>query len=203
MIKSLDYGSCCPEQQQCCQDEQSFVIADDFKLAGISADEILLSNLCHVRTDSRVTLKRVAYTSDRINAGMEIGSVHSSTVTTTRCWSSPGEVNFAPDLDRHAVLGVDLFNQIPGSGDLFGWVNNFDALIKEQNIGLQEEQVSTECTCSADTKTQHDIATVEKALNDKADEESNENPTARHRTSGSELFNVSHNASFSQMGSTK
>lgn len=203
MINSLENNTCCPEQQECCQDEQSFIIVDEFKLTGASADEILLSDLGHVRANSRVTLERVSYTSNRINAGMEIGSFHSSTVTTTRSWSSPGEISFASDLDGHAVLGLDLFNQIPGSRDLFGWVNNFDALIKEQNIGLQEKQVGTECSCSADTETQHDIASVENALNDKADEESDENPTAGNRTPRSEFFNVSHNASFSQIGSTK
>ncbi len=203
MVNSLDNNSCCPEQQQCCQDEQSFVVADDFKLAGTSGDEILLSGLGHVRTDSRVTLKRVSYTSNRINTGMKISSVHSSTVTTTRSWSSPGVVSLASDLDGHAVFGLDLFNQIPGSGDLFGWVNNFDALIKDQNIGLKEEQISTVCACSADSNAQQDIAAVEKALSDKADEESDENPTAGNRTSRSELFNVTHNASFSQIGSTK
>ena len=203
MINTLENNSCCPEQQQCCQDEQSFVVTDDFKLAGTSADEILLSSLGHVRTDSRVTLKRVSYTSHRIDAGMKISTVHSSTVTTTRSWSSPGVVNLASDRDGHAVLGLDLLNQIPSSGDLFGWVNNFDALIKEQNIGLQEEQVSTQSSGAADADAQHNIATVEKALSNKANEESDENPTAGDRTSRSELFNVTHNASFSQIGSTK
>ena len=203
MINSLNNNSCCPEQQQCCQDEQSFVVADDFKLAGTSGDEILLSGLGHVRTDSRVTLKRVSYSSNRINTGMKISTVHSSAVTTTRSWSSPGVVSLASDLDGHAVLGLDLFNQIPGSGDLFGWVNNFDALIKDQNIGLKEEQISTVCACAADSNAQQDISAVEKALSDKADEESDENPTAGNRTSRSELFNVTHNASFSQIGSTK
>jgi hypothetical protein len=40
-------------------------------------------------------------------------------------------------------------------------------------------------------------------LSNKANEECDENPTTGDRTSRSELFNVTHNASFSQIGSTK
>jgi hypothetical protein len=40
-------------------------------------------------------------------------------------------------------------------------------------------------------------------LSNEANEESDENPTAGDCTSRPELFNVTHNASFSQIGSTK
>jgi hypothetical protein len=40
-------------------------------------------------------------------------------------------------------------------------------------------------------------------LNNEAGEEENQNPTASNSAAGSELFNVGHSASFSQMGSIK
>ena len=203
MIKSLDNNSCCPEQQQCCQDEQSFVVADDLKLTSVAGDEVFLSHLGHVRADSRVTLKRVSYTSHRIDAGMKISTVHSSTVTTTRSWSSPGVVNLASDGDGHAVLGLDLLNQIPSSGDLFGWINNLDALVVEKYVGLQKEQVGTESACTTDANSQQKIATEEKALNNEAGKEGDKNPATGDCASGSELFTIRHSVSFSQIGSTK
>jgi hypothetical protein len=40
-------------------------------------------------------------------------------------------------------------------------------------------------------------------LNNKSDKESDKYPAASNRAAGSELFTISHFASFSQMGSTK
>jgi hypothetical protein len=40
-------------------------------------------------------------------------------------------------------------------------------------------------------------------LNNKADKEGDKNPATSDCASGSELFTISHSASFSQMGSTK
>jgi hypothetical protein len=40
-------------------------------------------------------------------------------------------------------------------------------------------------------------------LNNKSDKENDKNPAASNGATGSELFDVSHCASFSQMGSTK
>jgi hypothetical protein len=40
-------------------------------------------------------------------------------------------------------------------------------------------------------------------LNNKSEKESDQNPAASNGAAGSELFDVSHCASFSQMGSTK
>jgi hypothetical protein len=40
-------------------------------------------------------------------------------------------------------------------------------------------------------------------LNNEAGEEENQNPTASDSAAGSELFNVGHSVSFSQMGSIK
>jgi hypothetical protein len=124
-------------------------------------------------------------------------------VSSTGRWSSPSEVSLASDVDGHAVLSFDLLNQIPRSSDLFGWVNNLDAFIKEQNVGLKEDQVSTKGSGTTDSNSQHDVAGVEKALNNEAAKEGDKNPSTGDRTSGSELFTIRHFASFSQMGSTK
>jgi len=203
MINFLEKGSCCAEQDQCCQDIHSSVIANDFKFTGTNTSEVLSSDLGHVSTDTRVTFKRVTHTSRTISTGKKISLVHSSTVTTTRRGSGPGVVSPTVNVDGHAVFGFDLLNQIPRSGDLFGWVNNLDALIKEQNIGLEEEQVRTECTCATDTNRYEDISAVEEALNNKSDKEGDKNPAASNGAAGSKLFHVCHCASFSQMGSTK
>ena len=203
MINSLDKTSCCPEQDQCCQDIEASVIANDLKLTCTNSSEILSSNVGHVSTDTRVTFKRVTHTSGSISTGKKITLVHSSTVTTTRRGSGPGVVSPLVNVDGHAVFGFDLLNQIPRSGDLFGWVNNLDTFIKEQNVGLKEEQVRTVSTGATDTNGHQDISAVEEALNNKSDKEGDKNPAASNGAAGSKLFDVCHCASFSQMGSTK
>ena len=80
MINLLDKGSCCPEQHQCCQYNQATVVADDFKLASSTSDEILLADLGHVGTDSRVTLKRVTHSSRVIRTGKKIALDRKSVV---------------------------------------------------------------------------------------------------------------------------
>jgi hypothetical protein len=203
MINSLDKSSCCPEQQHCCQDEQSFVVANDLKLASATGDKVLLSDLGHVGADSRVTLKRVTHSSRIIRTGEKVGLVHSSTVTTTRSWSRPGVVTLSSDLNGHAVFGFDLLNQIPRSGDLFGWVNDLDAFIVEKNVGLQKEQVGTESACATDANGHDNVTTVENALHNESDKEGDKNPATGYCASGSELFTIRHSVSFSQIGSTK
>ena len=203
MINSLDKNSCCPEQQECCQDEQSFIVGNDLKLTSAAGDKVLPSDLGHVGADSRVTLKRVTHSSRIIRTGEKVGLVHSSTVTTTRSWSRPGVVTLSSDLDGHAVFGLDLLNQIPRSGDLFGWVDDLDSFIVEKNVGLQKEQVGTKGTCSTNSKGQYGISTVEEALHYESDKEGDKNPATGYCASGSELFTIRHSASFSQIGSTK
>ena len=203
MINSLNNCGSNTDTNQRHEDIKTGVIADDFKLTSAHSSEVLSSNVGHVSTDTRVTLKRVTHTSGTIGAGKRITLVHSSTVTTTRRGSGPGVVSPIVNVDGHAVFGFDLLNQIPRSGDLFGWVNNLDTFIKEQNVGLKEEQVRTECTCATDTNGHQDISAVEEALNNKSDKENDKNPAASNGAAGPELFHVCHCASFSQMGSTK
>ena len=203
MINSLNKSASNADQCQSYEDVKTGVVGTDFKLAGTTGNEVFSSDVSHVSTDTRVTLKGVSNTSRSISAGKKIGLMHSSAVSTTGSWSSPGVVSLISDLDGHAVFGFDLLNQIPRSGDLFGWVNNLDAFIKEQNVGLKEEQVRTKGASAADSKCQDDVAAIEKALNNKSDKEGDKNPATGNRTSGSELFTIRHFASFSQMGSTK
>jgi hypothetical protein len=203
MIDSLNKGSCRTQQDQGYEDIQTGVIADDFKLTSFSTNEVLSSNFGHVSADARITLKRVTHSSRIISAGKQIGTVHSSTVSTTRSWSSPSVETFASNLDGHAVFGFDLLNQIPRSGDLFGWVNNLDALIKEKHIWLQKEQVRTESASTTNSNGQQSISAEEQTLENKTDEEGDQDPATGDRTSRSELFTIRHSASFSQMGSTK
>jgi len=203
MINSLNKNASNTDQSQSYEDVKAGVVGTDFKFAGTTGSEVFSSDVSHVSANTRVTFKRVSYTSRSISTGKKISLVHSSTVTTTRSWSGPGVVSLISDLDGHAVFGFDLLNQIPRSGDLFGWVNNLDAFIKEQNVGLKEEQVRTKSTGATDSKCQDDVAAVEKTLNNKSDKEGDKNPATGNRTSGSELFTIRHFASFSQMGSTK
>lgn len=203
MIDSLNKSSHYPEQNQCREDIQTSVIADDLKLTSFSVDKTLSSNLGHVGADTRITLERVTYPSRSICAGKQIGSVHSSTVSTARSWSGPSVITLAPYLDRHAVLGFDLLNQIPRNGDLFGRVNNLDTLVKEKYIWLQKEEIRAEGACTTDSNSQQNISIEEQALNYKTSKEGDQKPAAGNCASGSELFTIRHFASFSQKGSTK
>ena len=200
---NLEKEACCPDESTCCKNVAHNVIASDLKFTSTRTSELFTTQLGDVRTNSRVTLKRVTNSSRSISAGKKISFVHSSTVTTTWSGSRPGVEGLTVDKDGHAVLGFDLLNQIPRSGDLFGWVNNLDALIEEKNVGLKEEQIRTESTCAANTNGEQKIAAEEKGLNNKADKEGDQNPAASNCASGSELFTISHSASFSQMGSIK
>ena len=203
MINSLDKSCSDTDTNQSYEDKEARVIANDFKLTSASTSELLSSHAGHVSTNTRVTSKRVTHTSGTVGSGKKVTLVHSSTVTTTRRGSGPGVVSPIINVDGHAVLGFDLLNQIPGSGDLFGWVNNLDTFIKEQNVGLKEEQISTECTCATDTNRHQDISAVEEALNNKSEKENDKNPAASNGAAGPKFFDVCHCASFSQMGSTK
>ena len=203
MINSLDKSCSDTDTNQSYEDKEARVIANDVKLTSTRTSELLSSNAGHVSTNTRVTSKRVTHTSGTIGSGKKVTLVHSSTVTTTRRGSGPGVESPIVNLDGHAVFGFDLFNQVPRSGDLFGWVNNLDTFIKEQNVGLKEEQVGTVSAGATDTKGHQDISAVEEALKNKSNEESNQNPTTCDCTTGPELLAICHCASFSQMGSTK
>ena len=200
---SLKNNTCCADDSTCCNGVTQDVVAADLKLTSTRTSEILTTQLGDMGTNSRVTLKRVTNSSRSSSTGKKISFVHSSTVTTTWSGSRPGVEGLTIDKDGHAVLGFDLFNKIPSNGDLFGWVNNLDSLIKDQNVGLQKEQVGTDNSSATNSCCGDKVSAVHNGLSNEAGEEENQNPTASDSTTGSELFNVGHFASFSQMGSIK
>ena len=200
---NLDKDTCCPDDSTCCSGVAQDVVTADLKLTSTRTSEILTTQLGDMSTDSRVTLKRVTNSSRSISTGKKISFVHSSTVTTTWSGSRPGVEGLTIDKDGHAVLGFDLFNKIPSNGDLFGWVNNLDSLIKDQNVGLQEQKVGTDNSSATNSCCGDKVSAVHNGLSNEAGEEENQNPTASNGAAGSELFNVGHFASFSQMGSIK
>ena len=200
---NLKNNACCADDSTCCNGVAQDIVAADLKLTSTRTSEILTTQLGDMSTDTRVTLKRVTNSSRSISTGKKISFVHSSTVTTTWSGSRPGVEGLTIDKDGHAVLGFDLFNKIPSNGDLFGWVNNLDSLIKDQNVGLQKEQVGTDNSSATDSCCGDKVSAVHNGLSNEAGEEENQNPTASNGAAGSELFNVGHFASFSQMGSIK
>ena len=200
---NLNNQGCCPDNSTCCSGVTQDVITANLKLTSTRTSELLSTQLSDVSAHSRVTFKRVTNSSRSINTGKKISFVHSSTVTTTWSGSRPGVEGLTVDKDGHAVLGFDLFNKIPSNGDLFGWVNDLDSLIKNQNVGLQEQQVGTDNSSATNSCCGDKVSTVKNGLNDETGEEENQNPTASNGAAGSELFNVGHFASFSQMGSIK
>ena len=200
---NLDKDACCPDDSTCCSGVAQDVVTADLKLTSTRTSEILTTQFGDMSADSRVTLKRVTNSSRSISSGKQISFVHSSTVTTTWSGSRPSVEGLTVDKDGHAVLGFDLFNKIPRNGDLFGWVNNLDSLVKDQNVGLQKQKVGADNSSATNSCCGDKVSTVHNGLNNEAGEEENQNPTASNSTTGSELFNVGHVASFSQMGSIK
>ena len=200
---NLKDNACCTDYSACCNGVTQDVVTADLKFTSTRTSEILTTQLGDMRTNSRVTLKRITNSSRSINAGKKISFVHSSTVTTTWSGSRPGVEGLTIDKDGHTVFGFDLFNKIPSNGDLFGWVNNLDSLIKDQNVGLQEQQVGANDSSTTNSCCGDQVSAVHNSLNNEAGEEENQNPTASNSAAGSELFDVGHFASFSQMGSIK
>ena len=178
-------------------------IAYDFELGITNADKAFLAQLGNMGTNTRITSRRVTNTTKRISTGKKVTLVKTSLVSTTWSGSGPRVEDLITNAYGHAVFGIDVINQIPGNGDLFGWVNNLDSLIKDQNVGLQKQKVGADNSSGANSCCAHKVSTVHNGLNNEAGEEENQNPTASNSTTGSELFNVGHIASFSQMGTIK
>jgi len=160
-------------------------IASDFELGITNADKAFLAQLGNMGTDTRITSRRVTNTTKRISTGKKVTLVKSSLVSTT--WSGSG-----PRVE-------DLINQIPGNSDLFGWVNNLDSLIKDQNVGPEKEKVSTDNSSAADQRSQGNVSAVDSTLNNEASEENNQNHSAYKGAAGTEFLDIAHEHSFSQM----
>ena len=182
--------------------EQTALNLEDIVSRHSSGDEIFSAQSSNVGTRTRITSRRVT-NSNRVRTASEseVTLMHTLSVTTTRSWSGPRVESAAVNDDRHAVLSLDLIDAIPASSDLFGWVNDLDAFIKDHNVGLNKTQVSPENAQTADTHSDNRFSdsTVVNTLSDKTAEKSDQHPTHNERTSGTELFGIVHELSLSQL----
>ena len=174
-------------------------IAYDFELGITNADKAFLAQLGNMGTNTRITSRRVTNTTKWISTGKKVTLVKTSLVSTTWSGSGPRVEDLITNGDGHAVFGIDVINQIPGNGDLFGWVNNLDSLIKDQNVGSEKEQVSTDNSGAADQHGQGNAAAVDCTLNNEAGEEKNQNRSTYKGAAGTEFLDIAHEYSFSQM----
>lgn len=174
-------------------------IASDFELGITNADKAFLSQLSDMGTNTRITSRRVTNTTKRISTGKKITLVKTSLVSTTWSGSGPRVEDLITNADGHAVFGIDLINQIPGNGDLFGWVNNLDSLIKDQNVGPKKEKIGTDNSSAADQRGQGNVAAVDSTLNNEAGEENHQNRSTYKGAAGTEFLDIAHEHSFSQM----
>ena len=174
----------------------------DIQSGMAAGDEVFSAQPRDVRTGTGITSRRVTQSNRKIGAtGREIGFMHSLGVTTTRNWSGPGVNSFVINEDGHAVFGLDLFDSIPTHRDLFGWVNNRDAFIKDENVGFEKPQVgnvSTDCTCQSCEKN-FSSSSVKDRLESKASEKSDQNPSHHQRAGGAKLLRVIHAPSLPQL----
>jgi len=162
-------------------------------------NELFSAQPRNVRTSTRITSRRVTKTTGGIGAGKQITRVQSSRMTTTRSWSGPRVMSSSIDENSHAVLSLDLIDAIPASSDLFGWVHNLDAFIKDSDIRFEKTQITSKDSESADKHGDEYISCTseENALDSETNKECDQNPARKQGASGTELFGVCHLASFS------
>lgn len=131
--------------------------------------------------------------------------MHSSRVAAARSGSSPRIYCGAIDENGHAVFGLNLINAIPASNDLFGWINNLDAFVENNYVGLQKTQVNSKCARTADQQRDKKFKwpIVITTLGDISNNEGDQNPAHYQGASGTKFFRVSHLPSFSHMEATK
>ena len=174
-------------------------IAFDFELGITNSDKAFLAQLGNMGTNTRITSRRVTNTTKRISTGKKITFVKTSLVSTTWSGSGPRVEDLITNGDGHTVFGIDLFNQIPGNSDLFGWVNDLDSLIKDQNVGSQKEKVCIDNSSATDQASHSNVAAVDGALNNEAGKENNQHSATYKGAAGTEFLNAGHEQSFSQM----
>ena len=165
-------------------------------------DEVLSAQSRDVCTGPRITSRRVTQPNGMVSpAWRKIAFMYSLGVTTTRNWSGPGVESFVINEDGHAVLGFDLFNSIPTHRNLFSWVNNRDAFIKDENVGFEKPQIrneSPDSTCQTRHKDFND-SSVKDRLDSQASEKSDQNPSHNQRAGGTKLLGVIHMSSLPQL----
>ena len=182
--------------------EESITNLKDIQSGVATGDKVLSTQTGNVRTGTGITSRRVAQPNGIVGpTGREIGFMHSLGVTTARNWSGPGVNSFVINEDGHAVFSFDLLNQVPTNSDLFGWVNNRDAFVKDYNVGLEKTQVgnvSADCTCQSCEKN-FSSSSVKNRLESEASEKSDQNPAHNQRTGGAKLLGVVHAPSLPQL----
>ena len=198
-MTKLENGDCQSNHDEGDIQSQDAHIVSDFELGITNADKAFLAQLGNMGTNTRITSRRVTNTTKRISTGKKITLVKTSLVSTTWSGSGPRVEDLITNGNGHAVFGIDLINQIPGNSDLFGWVNNLDSLIKDQNVGSNKEKVSTDNSRATDQRSQSNLAAVDGALDNEAGEENNQNAAAYKGAAGTEFLDVAHEHSFSQM----
>ena len=203
MTNSLVQEGNCSDYSDCCTQVGKPVITTDFNFGQTNSGELFPSELCDIGGSSRITLKGVSNTSGSLSARMKVTLVHSSTMSTTWSGGSPRVVSSSINKYGHREFGFDFLNQIPRGHDLLGWIDDFDSFIKDQQVGLQEQKVGANDSCCTDGNCCNQVATVNQRLNNKAGKKENQNPATSCSGAGSELFNVCHSDSFSQIGSIK
>ena len=182
--------------------EESAMHFKDIQSGMATGDEGFSAQTGNVCTGTRITLRRVTQSNGKIApTGREIGFMHTLGVTTARSWSGPGVENFVIDQDGHAVFSFDLFNSIPTHCDLFGWVDDFDTFIKDDNVGFEKPQIRSEGTDSryeAGDKNFNDSSVIDR-LESEASEKSDQNPSHHQGADGAKLLGVVHVPSLPQL----
>ena len=185
--------------------EEISVNLEDIQSGASSGHELFSTQPCDMRTHPRITSWRVTKTSQRATAGKQVTLMQSSRMTTSRRWSGPGVKNGAIDGDRHAVLSLDLIDAIPTSGDLFGWVNNLDAFIKDSHVRFDKTEISSDRgeTGYQNSYKSFSNTTHEGALYDEAKKEGDQQPAHDQSACRAKFFGVIHLSSFSQMEASR
>lgn len=164
-------------------------------------NELFASQPGDMCTDTRVTFRRITKTSRSITTAKQVTLVKTSGVSTSRSWSGPSIESDPINNDRHAVLSFNLIDAIPASGDLFGWVKNLDAFIKNHNVGFDKKQVEADTDQARDynCKIRFSSAAIINTLGAVTGKESDQEPAGHQCSDGTIFFRVSHLRSFSQM----
>ena len=171
--------------------------------SGIAAGvELLLTQPSNMCASTRITSGRVTKSNRIIAAtGREITFMHTLRVTAARSWSGPGIKNPSINSDGHAVFGFNLIDPVPAGSDLFGWINNLDALIKDYDIGFEETQVCTENTGTTQEASDKNFSnsSIKEALNNEASEKGDQNPAHNEGACGAKLHGIVHAPSLPQL----
>ena len=182
--------------------EESVTNLKDIQSSAAIRDEVFTTQSSDVRTGTGITSRRVTQSNGMIGpTGLEIGFMHTLGVTSARSWSGPGVENFVINEDGHTVFGFDLFNQVPTHRNLFGWVNNRDAFIKDENVGFEKPQIrneSPDSTCQTRDKN-FSSSSVKDCLEREASEKSDQNPSHNQCAGGTKLLGVIHTPSLPQL----